>query len=95
MGQIKGWMLKQKIISGKKPNTVWENRGVRKCSGKPRRCYHVGEGNAIVVEKQKSLWVAYFTRANKKNKYFAKDTSRTDVENKARSFMKKHPYGVK
>ena len=32
MGQIRGWMLKQKVISGRNPSTVWENRGIRKYS---------------------------------------------------------------
>jgi len=95
MGQIRGWMLKQKIISGRDPNTVWENRGVRKCSGKPRRCYHVGEGNSVVVEKHNNLWIAVITKPNKKDTRLIKDISRTKVEKRCRAFMKKHPYGVK
>jgi len=91
MGQIKGWMLKQKTDT----DTVWENRGVPKYNKTYHRTIHVGHGTVLFAEKKKDLWICSRQTSGDKEVIIAKDPSRTKVENKCRVFMKKHPYGVR
>jgi len=93
MVRTKGWMLKQKIISGGQPHTVWENRGVRKYNKAYKKHIHVGVGTVLVAEKKKDKWVATKVGSGDKRMTLAKGKTRSDVEKKCRNYMKKHPMG--
>ena len=92
MGQIKGWMLKQKTRTG----TVWECRGVPKYSADQHKMIHVGYGTHLLVEPiqglGETLWIARKIKEGKKE-LLVNANSRTYVENRCRKYMSEHPYG--
>jgi len=88
MGKIKGWMLKQKTNT----DTVWENRGIPVYNKELHKIIHVGHGTVLVAEMKGGAWICTKQTSGDKEMIIAKG-SRTDVEDKCRNYMKKHPQG--
>jgi len=93
MGKIRGWMLKQKDLRCRRPNVVWENVGVPKYSKEQKKTIHVGYGTILILEKKGEYWHGIKRLEGGKRVKFGKAKNLRRLEDKARAYMQKHPYG--